>query len=57
MKISDLSEAEKLHRFVRALMHDIRLQVGLRGPNDVHEAAIFAERADAVISRVSSQDT
>ena len=32
LKIQDLSEAEKLDRFVRALIQDIRLQVELRGP-------------------------
>ena len=57
LKIPDLSEAEKLDRFVRALAEDIRLQVELRGPQDFHEAAMFAERADAVITRVSGQDT
>ena len=57
LKIPDLSEAEKLDRFVRALAQDIRLQVELRGPQDFHEAARFAERADAVITRVSGQDT
>lgn len=57
LKILDLSEAEKLDRFVRALAQDIRLQVELRGPQDFHEAAMFAERADAVLTRVSGQDT
>ena len=57
LKIPDLSEAEKLDRFVRALAHDIRLQVELCGPQDFHEAAMFAEWADAVITRVSGQDT
>ena len=42
LKIPDLSEAEKLDRFVRALAQDIRLQVELRGPRDFHEAAMFA---------------
>ena len=28
----------------------------LRGPQDFHEAAMFAERVDAVLMRVSSQD-
>ena len=32
LKIRDLSESEKLDRFVRALAQDIRLQVELRGP-------------------------
>ena len=57
LKIPDLSEAEKMDRFVRALAQDIRLQVELRGPQNFHEAAMFAERADAVITRVSGQDT
>ena len=33
------------------------MQVELRGPRDFHEAAMFAERADAVLTRVSGQDT
>ena len=49
LKIADLSEAEKLDRFIRALVHDIRLQVELRGPRDFHEVAVFAERTNAVI--------
>ena len=57
LKIPDLSEAEKMDRFVRALAQDIRLQVELRGPQNFHEAAMYAERADAVITRVSGQDT
>ena len=52
LKIADLSEAEKLDRVVRALVSDIRLQVELRGPRDFHEAAVFTERADSVISRI-----
>ena len=53
LKIPDLSEAEKLDRFIRALAQDICLQVELRGPQDFHQAAMFAEWADAVITRVS----
>ena len=56
LKILDLSEAEKMDRFVRALAQDVRLQVELRGPRDFHEMAMFAERADAVLTRISSQD-
>ena len=56
LRVPDLSEAEKLDRFVRALVQDIRLQVELRGPNDFHEAATFAERADAVITRVAGHN-
>ena len=57
LKIADLSKAEKLDRFVRALVPDIRLQVELRGPTDFHEAAVFAERADAVILWIPGQDS
>ena len=57
LKIQDLSEAEKLDGFVRALVPDIRLQVELRGLQNFHEAAMYAERADAVITRVASHDT
>ena len=46
-----------MDRFVRALVSDIRLQVELRGPRDFHEAAVFAERADSVISRTPGQDS
>ena len=56
LRVSDLSEAEKLDRFVRALVQEVRLQVELRGPNNFHEAAMFAERADAVITRVAGHD-
>ena len=57
LKIADLEEPEKLDRFVRTLVPDVRLQVELRGPRDFHEAAMFAERADAVISRIPDQDS
>ena len=43
LNIQDLSEAEKLDRFVCALAQDIHLQVELRGPTNFHEAAMFAE--------------
>ena len=56
LRVSDLSEAEILDRFVRALVQEVRLQVELRGPNNFHEAAMFAECADAVITRVASHD-
>ena len=56
LKIPDLSEAEKMDRFVSALAQDVRLQVELRGPQDFHEAAMFAERADMVLTRISGQD-
>ena len=57
LKIPDLFEAEKLDRFVHVLAQDIRLQMELRGPQDFHEAAMFAKRVDVVITRVSGQDT
>ena len=57
LKIQDLSEAEKLDKFVRALVLDIRLQVELRSPQNFHEAAMFTEKADAVIMHVPGQDT
>ena len=57
LKIADLSETEKLDRFVRALVSDIRLQVELHGPRDFHEAAVFAERVDSVISSIPGQDS
>ena len=56
LKVPDISEAEKMDRFVRALVQEIRLQVELRGPADFHEAAKFAERADAVITRVAGHN-
>ena len=52
LKIQDLSEAEKLDQFVCMLVPEIRLQVELRGPQNFHEAAMFAEHADAVIMHV-----
>ena len=48
LKVDNLSEAEKLDRFVHALVPDVRMQVELRGPSTFHEAAMYAERADAV---------
>ena len=33
LKVPDLSEAEKLDRFVHALVQDIRLQVELKRPS------------------------
>ena len=56
LRVPDLSEAEKMDRFVRALVSEVRLQVELRGPANFHEAAMFAERADAVITRVAGHD-
>ena len=43
LNIQDLSEAEKLDRFVRALIPDIQLQVELHGPQNFQEAAMYAE--------------
>ena len=57
LKIAGLAEAEKLDRFVRALVPEVRLQVELRGLRDFHEVAMFTEHADAVISRIPSQDS
>ena len=56
LKVPDLSEAEKLDRFVRALVQEIRLQVELRGPANFHDTAMFAERADTVITCVAGHD-
>ena len=56
LKIPDLSKAEKVDRFVRTLVQEIRLQVELRCPADFHEAAMFAECADAVIMRITGHD-
>ena len=49
LMIQDLSEAEKMDHFIRALVPEVRLQVELRGPINFHEAAMYAEHADAVI--------
>ena len=57
MKIDDLSEDEKLDRFVRALVPDVRMQVELRSPFTFHYGAMYAERADAVLSRVTGHDS
>ena len=53
LKIEHLSEEEKLDRFVRALVNDVRLQVELRNPATFNDAALFAERADAVLARTT----
>ena len=55
LKIHDLSEAEKLDRFMRALVPNVRVQVELRGPMNIQEAAMYAERADAILSRISGK--
>ena len=56
LKIHDLSEVEKMDRFVCALVPKVRLQVELRGPLNFHKATMYTECADTVIMRVSSQD-
>ena len=45
-----------MDQFMHVLAQDVRLQVELRGPRDFHEVAMFAERADAVLTRISGQD-
>ena len=57
LKINNLSGDEKLDRFVRALVPDVRVQVELRSPVTFHDAAMYAERADAVLSRVTGHDS
>ena len=57
LKIQDLSEAEKMDCFVRALVPKVRLQVELWGPLNFHEVAMYAEHANAVITCVWGQDT
>ena len=57
LKINNLSEDEKLDRFVRALVPDVHMQVELRSPVTFHDAAMYAERADAVLSRVTGHDS
>ena len=56
LKVDNLSKAEKLDRFVRALVPGVRMQVELRGPGSFHDAAMYAERADAVLLRVTGHD-
>ena len=57
LKIQDLSEVEKMDRFVHALVTKIRLQVELCGPLNFHEAVMYGECADVVITCVFGQDT
>ena len=56
LRVPDVSEAEKLDRFVRALVQEVCLQVELHGPNNFHEAAMFAKCADAVITHVAGHN-
>ena len=53
LKIADPSDAEKLDRFVRALVPNIRLQVELHMPLDFRETAMYTEGANAMILSVS----
>ena len=53
LKIEDLAAGEKLYRFVRALVPEVRLQVELRGPRDFAEAAMFTKFVAAVIMCIS----
>ena len=55
IRISDLSEAEKLDKFLRALHTNVRMQVELKEPETFEEAARYADRAGNVLSRVSGQ--
>ena len=57
LKIQDLSEAEKMDRFLHTVVSKARLQVELRHPLNLHKATMYAECVDAVIARVSGQDT
>ena len=57
LKIDNLSEAEKLDRFVCALVPNVRMQVELRGPFTFHDAALHAKRADAVLLQVASHNS
>ena len=55
IRINDLSEAEKLDKFLRALNANVRMQVELKEPTTFEEAARYADRADNVLTRVSGQ--
>ena len=57
IRINDLSEAEKLDKFLRALNGNVRMQVELKEPSTFEEAARYADRADNVLTRVSGQGT
>ena len=50
LKIDNLSEVEKLDKFVHALVPDVRMRVELGGPFTFHNVAMYAERADTVLS-------
>ena len=55
IRIDDLSEAEKLDKFLRALNTNVRMQVELKEPTTFEEAARYADRADNMLTRVSGQ--
>ena len=57
IRINDLSEPEKLDKFLRALNTSVRMQVELKEPATFEEAARYADRADNVLTRVSGQGT
>ena len=57
LKINDLSEAEKLDCFLRALVPNVVVQVELKRPMNFQEAAMYVKRANAILSRVSIQDS
>ena len=46
LKINDLPEAEKLDRFLHALVPNVRVKVELRGPAHFQEAVVYAEWVD-----------
>lgn len=48
LRITDMSEAEKLDRFLRGLKRHVRVEVELREPHTFDEAARMAERVDVI---------
>jgi hypothetical protein len=48
LEIGDMSESEKLDRFVRGLKQDVRKEVELREPTSFDEAARKADRYDSI---------
>ena len=57
LKIQDLLEAEKMDRFVRTLVPEVRLHIELWGPLNFYEAPMHAEHANTMITHVYGQDT
>lgn len=55
IRIPDISAADTLYRFLWGLKPQIRAEVEMRLPEDLDEAILMAERADAVFMR-SRQD-